>query len=826
MRQWSNAPSTPESDLAGARPSERHPAPHSTMKIRPLLTISLVACLAAAAAAPDAAAEPTCLGRAPTRTCSIDGRDNVLCVGSDESEIILGSGGADVIIGGGGDDQISAGPGPDLVCGGDGNDTIRGESGDDSLHGESGDDVLDGGAGTDLLRGGRGANLCLDGEDDKACQTVGKQEAAEVKAAASAAEEALAEARIAREEAARATERAEAAEREAAERAREAIARSLEEAVPEGDQHAGRKADTPRKRDREAARGGTGDTLPPGETDQAEKQHQAQQRTEAQTRAKAEAANREKAEAQARARAEALAREEAERQARLRDAAELAALARTETLGIGDPLPATAPETGLPDGTPGDSSARADGFAWKDDPAVAAPRPSVPAASAGKDGDDESGPAPTPPPTVASSGTQADERLENAPPARTASTVTTDEADLKVGLVIDALNVDAYAAFLSPAIAWVVANGVDLEVGPYKIVRNPPPFIEATERYADQVRLADDATHLINHVAGLPFPRVDPADRNAATRLMFNFNAAIARDDLDLRNFECNTGQIGNGGSPVRVERTFVVGHLRRLFFTERTSVEPIPEMHPNKDGVRYKEALYPLLEPFDLKGVGFTYNRYLDHTRQDDSWLYLPQLRRLRRLSSSQRSDALFGQDTDQDSFAGYAGNVGWFDWKLLGEKTVLATFHEAGIPVDWGSPSGDYIHKGTWEPRKAWVVEGVSKLPDYAYSRRVIYLDKESWRIPYSDLYDRDGQLWKVWVNSFKFATHPFPGARYGFDYEIPYEPSISMVDIQARHATYCSLPGRTDSGEQGWYVNLGDREGTVESFFDLSTMISGGR
>ena len=44
------------------------------------------------------------------------------------------------------------------------------------------------------------------------------------------------------------------------------------------------------------------------------------------------------------------------------------------------------------------------------------------------------------------------------------------------------------------------------------------------------------------------------------------------------------------------------------------------------------------LIEPFDLKGVGFTYNRYLDPARQDDSWLYYPLLKRARRLSTAQR--------------------------------------------------------------------------------------------------------------------------------------------------------------------------------------------
>jgi hypothetical protein len=393
------------------------------------------------------------------------------------------------------------------------------------------------------------------------------------------------------------------------------------------------------------------------------------------------------------------------------------------------------------------------------------------------------------------------------------------------GTLIDRSNLETYVDFLGPSLEWIVERGAVIKVGPYKKVDYPPRFAEATEKYSGQVELAPDATHLRNHVAGLPFSTVDPSDPHAGAKHMFNFNAAIAVDDLDLRNFDCDTGALGKDGDPVRVERHFLIDHIRRLYFRERTIVDPKPEM-PNRDAVRYKEALYPLIEPFDLKGTGFTLNRYIDHTRQDDTWLYLPQLRRVRRLSSAQRSDALFGQDTDQDSYAGYAGNPGWFTWKYLGEKTVLGSFHADSIPVKWQEPSGDFLHSSAWEPRKVWVVEGVAKMPQYAYGKRVIYLDQDSYRIPFTDIYDQAGELWKVWVNNFMYATHPFEGAKYGFDYEVSYNPSITMVDMQLEHATYCALPSARFPGEQGWYINLGDAEGTREEYFELSSIIAAGR
>jgi hypothetical protein len=177
----------------------------------------------------------------------------------------------------------------------------------------------------------------------------------------------------------------------------------------------------------------------------------------------------------------------------------------------------------------------------------------------------------------------------------------------------------------------------------------------------------------------------------------------------------------------------------------------------PNSDGVRYKESLHPLIEPFDLKGVGFTYYRYLDPDRQDDSWLYLPQLRRVRRLSSAQRSDALFGQDTDQDSYGGYAGNIAWMEWRYIGERKLLACVHGGHFPVRWGRDEADFTFDDVWEERPVYVVEARSKLPQYAYGKRVIFVDKEGFFIPHSDIYDRAGELWKVWLNQYRLATSP---------------------------------------------------------------------
>jgi hypothetical protein len=121
----------------------------------------------------------------------------------------------------------------------------------------------------------------------------------------------------------------------------------------------------------------------------------------------------------------------------------------------------------------------------------------------------------------------------------------------------------------------------------------------------------------------------------------------------------------------------------------ERAAVRRAQAREAESQRVSRPAGLYPILEPFDLKGVGALGNRYIDPAKQDDSWLYLPSLRRVRRLSTAQRSDALFGQDTDVDSYYGYSGHIAWMDFKYLGERDLIAPYHAKNYPAKWNERS-----------------------------------------------------------------------------------------------------------------------------------------
>jgi hypothetical protein len=203
-----------------------------------------------------------------------------------------------------------------------------------------------------------------------------------------------------------------------------------------------------------------------------------------------------------------------------------------------------------------------------------------------------------------------------------------------------------------------------------------------------------------------------------------------------------------------------------------------------------------------------------------------------VRRLSTAQRSDALFGQDTDPDSYWGYNGHIAWSEWKFLGEQKMLGVLHGEHYPMKACEGEANYMFCDAWEMRDMWVVEGVSKLPQYAYGKRVIFIDKEALVVAYSDIYDRNAELWKVWIDNHQFKTAAFPGATV-YDEEKDFYAGLTMVDMQLMHATYVPHPGDEPAGHEGWYFNMGEKaatkykpSGAVPESFTVAKLIEQGQ
>ena len=411
---------------------------------------------------------------------------------------------------------------------------------------------------------------------------------------------------------------------------------------------------------------------------------------------------------------------------------------------------------------------------------------------------------------------------------------TRAEAEAKPGDVITRHNAEKVKGMVAEGVYWAVQNGMELDIVPYEHIPLPSAYKAATEKYSGQTSIGDHG-ELVNWVAGRPFPDVDPNDPTAPNKIMYNFHRThYFSDDINLHLVDADTGSLyidSKGRRHYNVERHFVAEYIRLMRFDGRLHHEPKPAYSPqdNTDKAFQKAGLYPLIEPFDLKGVGGVTVRYQDLIHHDDTWLYIPSLRRVRRMSTAQRSDALFGQDIDVDSHGGYAGQIPWFKWKLLGEKPMYASLHGVRLPPEPCKDDGGMTFCENWELRpNVYVIEGIPMAPSYAYSKRVIFVDKETYFIVYSDLYDQGGELWKVVMQSIRTSKRPNPMVDYEYDEPRMFIYAFSVIDMQMMHGTRAAIPGMAFPDEPGWYIDIGfDHENSPsENWFTIPGLISAGR
>ena len=170
-------------------------------------------------------------------------------------------------------------------------------------------------------------------------------------------------------------------------------------------------------------------------------------------------------------------------------------------------------------------------------------------------------------------------------------------ADVVPGDKIGPDNVDKLKGLISPGLEWCIKRGWPITISETKRIEWPKAYKEATEKYSGQVKLSPDGLSVINYVAGLPFPNIDPKDPQVAYKIMWNYSYNfLTTDDVDLRNFDADTGAVADHG-PLTVERHFLLDHFRRLFWTGRLYVSPSPRSR-TRTGIAPSRAFTPSSSP------------------------------------------------------------------------------------------------------------------------------------------------------------------------------------------------------------------------------------
>jgi Protein of unknown function (DUF1329) len=411
-----------------------------------------------------------------------------------------------------------------------------------------------------------------------------------------------------------------------------------------------------------------------------------------------------------------------------------------------------------------------------------------------------------------------------------ANAATSPPTGVRPGDVITAQNAYKVKNLVSPGVYYKVTHGMSMDIVPTSTIEWPPPYRDATEKYGDQVRLSPDGRTMINYVAGQPFPFLDLNDPNVATKIIWNAAfRPITSDDYDLRFYDCDDEYTGLN-KPYRPIDYFQIGHYAGYDEVGRTEVEPIPIDPDFKKTNRYwMFALYPILAPENLRGGGFIRYRYANPNKGDDIWQWTPGTRRLRRLNEGIMSDAVAGGANptafDPDHYSGFNAKVEEYNYKLLGQKTMLASVHAIHSPeITCATDGGASACPENWELRSMYIVQTKPRWKtvnaEALHAKSILYIDNEMWFEPYVDEYDANGELWQNHIYWLTYRDRPVPDARIAiYPFKREFVVGAASTDVQSGMTTMCYLPGQNTPERECWYINMGSVD---RSFFTTEAMV----
>ena len=358
-----------------------------------------------------------------------------------------------------------------------------------------------------------------------------------------------------------------------------------------------------------------------------------------------------------------------------------------------------------------------------------------------------------------------------------------------VGKKINHQNVDQVKELLPETFYEIVKDpkkwnndNITFEIVPYRMSAVSTGYIKATKKYAPHSAFETEGYQatwgeikpgemlkgwMEGTIAGCPFP-----NPKTGLEIAWNYDSRTQGDGF----------QGGTFGEVVDV-RTGSERHAYQQsctqYFTGRTDIPPIPNIPKNKNKCRYMNFL-TIIEPVDVSGTRYMATRYLDPTKDDESWIWVAMYRRIRRMATTQRQDTIDGSDICYDDGTGIGGHIVRNTYKYLGRKEVLAFRHQDVKGLKKNKGEAQFSTGYTLERINAHVLEIVCKVEDYVYAKSLSYIDPETWGGLWKTNWDKWGRKWRF--GQFYQNDYPLAEAEGSTNYIAGY----SYCDLQRRHGS----------------------------------------
>ena len=271
----------------------------------------------------------------------------------------------------------------------------------------------------------------------------------------------------------------------------------------------------------------------------------------------------------------------------------------------------------------------------------------------------------------------------------------------------------------------------------HRTVNLPPDIYESIKRSALNVHAINDGNGLENFTGNRYY--AFPIPKNGVEVL---WNHITRYHGGNLRRIITQATPQTNGSyTPIRFEEEVAV-----------------PQAIPDIDAAKAANVLsffkQSVTAPARLAGNVLLVHETLDQVKEPRlAWIYNAGQRRVRRapqVSYDGPGTASDGLRTT-DNFDMFSGAPDRYDWKLVGKKEMYVPYND--YKLVYGSKADQMLTPKhinpdvvRWELHRVWVVEATLQPGKrHIYSKRVFYLDEDSWTALASDEYDARGQLYR---------------------------------------------------------------------------------
>jgi hypothetical protein len=325
-------------------------------------------------------------------------------------------------------------------------------------------------------------------------------------------------------------------------------------------------------------------------------------------------------------------------------------------------------------------------------------------------------------------------------------------------------------------------------------------FVDATKRHAGESTIIADGA-LENYSAGQPFSheQIMAANSNKAGYMVaWNRVNRWRHYGHKMSGGEILYLGAKSGDAPLDKDRGLngggsldraLTGELQTAILSHLPMLKDQNYRMKGSDSktTHYKEY-FGFLAPHNVAGTKFVVERMLDPHADDQVNIYSPTERRVRRFSAKERADSFMGTNFTLDDIEGFSGRVLDYEWQFLGTKKVLAVSDSAHEGPQFFGPYSR-VPQDRWQLRDCYVVEATSVWEGHPYQKRIMFIDAQTFNIATQLVVNREDQLWKVFLVTYKWRGSKDGTAR-NITESMPHTVMDVAIDLISNTATLAHM------------------------------------